>query len=302
MSMSTSTRRNKILVCIDFEEQSLIALHQCFDLAKFINAEIVLLYVIENNDIFFKLFAQNIDTVKDEVENKLKQMVAEVTEKSQLACTYAIELGKTYERIVSKALEIKARFIVMGKNGSNTGLKKYIGSNATHVISESPCPVISVKGNHTIGYKTIILPLDLTQKTKEKVASAIAFGKYFGSHVHVVSVLQGGILMHRSRIYRKMKRVQSELESNGISCTLKLFSKSKEEDWLQILIYSYEVDADLIMLMTHKEGKAKDYYIGAFAHHIINESDIPVLTIIPSRTEEDEENYVDTFVDPFNIF
>ncbi len=295
-------RKNKILVCVDFEEQSLIALHQCFDLARFIKAEIVLLYVIENNDFFFKLFAQNLDKVKEEVDNKLKQLVFEVSEESNLPFSYSIEVGKTYERIVNKAQEIKARFIVMGKNGSNKGFKKYLGSNTIHVISESTCPVISIKGNHTIGYKNIILPLDLTLQTKEKVASAIAFSKHFGSHVHVVSVLQGGILMQRSRIYRKMKLVQTELESNGVGCTLKLFTKSKEEDWLQILIYSYEADADLIMLMTHREGKSKEYYIGAFAHHIINESDIPVLTIIPSRSEEEEEGYVDTFVDPFNIF
>ncbi len=295
-------RRNKILVCVDFEEQSLIALHQCFDLARFIKAEIVLLYVIENNDFFFKLFAQNLDKVKEEVDNKLKQLVVEVSEESKLPFSYFIEVGKTYEKIVSKAQEIKARFIVMGKNGSNKGFKKYLGSNTIHVISESPCPVISIKGNHTLGYKNIILPLDLTQQTKEKVASAIAFSKHFGSHVHVVSVLQGGILMQRSRIYRKMKRVQNELESNGVGCTLRLFTESKEKEWLQILIYSYEADADLIMLMTHREGKSKEYYIGAFAHQIINESDIPVLTIIPSRSEDEEEGYVDTFVDPFNIF
>jgi nucleotide-binding universal stress UspA family protein len=297
-----SKKKNRILVCIDFHEQSLIALHQCYDLARFINAEIVILYVIESNDFFSGFFTQNIEKAKEEVESRLKQLVIDLTEESGLAFSYSIEIGKTYERIVCKAQEIKARFIVMGKNGANRGIKRYLGSNTIHVISESRCPVISVKGEHTIGYKTIVLPLDLTQETREKVASAIAFSRYFGSHIHVVSVLTGGVLMQKSRIYRKMKRVQFELESNGVTSTLKLFSKTKDDDWVQVLRYSNEINADLIMLMTHQEARISDYYIGAFAHHIINESEIPVLTTIPSRGKEGEETYVESIVDPFNIF
>ncbi len=295
-------KKNKILVCIDFHEQSLIALHQCYDLARFIKAEIVLLYVIESNDLFSGFFAPSIEKVKAEVEARMQQLIVNVSEESGLGFSYYIEEGKTYERIVFKAKEINARFIVMGKNGTNKGIKKYLGSNSIHVISESSCPVISVKGESTIGYKTIVLPLDLTKETREKVASAIAFSRYFGSHIHVVSVLTGGILMQKSRIYRKMKRVQNELVSNGVKCSLKLFPKAKTDDWEQVLIYSYEIHADLIMLMTHREGRISDYYIGAFANHIINESDIPVLTIIPSRPIDNDETVVESIVDPFNIF
>jgi nucleotide-binding universal stress UspA family protein len=295
-------KKNRILVCIDFHEQSLIALHQCYDLARFINAEIDLLYVIESSDIFSGFLSTNLDKVKAEVDARLNQIAKNASEESGLNISYFIETGKTYERIVYKAKEISARFIVMGKNGANKGIKKYLGSNAIHVISESSCPVISVKGEHTIGYKTIILPLDLTKETREKVASAIAFSKYFGSHIHVVSVLTGGILMQKSRIYRKMKRVQTELVSNGVKCSLKLFPKAKADDWEQVLNYSNEINADLIMLMTHREGRIRDYYIGAFANHIINESEIPVLTIIPSRPIDKDETVVEAILDPFNIF
>ena len=41
------TKQNKILVPIDFSEQSLIALKQSYNLAKIQDAEIVLLYVLE---------------------------------------------------------------------------------------------------------------------------------------------------------------------------------------------------------------------------------------------------------------
>lgn len=297
----TTKRKNRILLCVDFQEQSLIAIHQCYDLARFLKAEIVLLYVIESNDFFSGFFAPSIDKVKPEVEQRLIKMVDELKAESSLEFSYAIETGKVYERIVCKAEELKARFIVMGKNGSNQGLKRFLGSNTIHVISESSCPVISIKGKHSIGYKNIVLPLDLTKRTREKVASAISFSRFFGSHVHVVSVLTGGVLVQKSRIFKRMKKVQRELEQNGVSCTLKLYKKSKTPDYDQVIAYCNEINADLVMIMTHQEGRVRDYYIGSFAHHIINESEIPVLSIIPSRSIEEDESIIEAMVDPFNL-
>lgn len=294
-------RKNRILVCVDFQDQSLVALHQCYDIARFINAEVVLLYVIESNDFFSGLFAPSIESVKSEVEIRLQNLVEKLKSESKIEFSYAIEIGKAYEQIVIKAQEINARFIIMGKNGSNQGLRKILGSNTTHVISESKCPVISIKGKSSIGYKKIVLPLDLTKKTREQVASAISFSRFFGSHLHVVSVLTGGIFIKRSRIYKKMKKVQHELEQNGVTCTLKLYKKSEMLDFEQVISYCNEIHADLIMVMTHQEGRISDYYIGSFAHHIINLSEIPVLSIIPSLYAENDASIIETIVDPFNL-
>lgn len=298
-----TARRNKILVCVDFQDQSLKALRQCYDLVRFLKAEMVLIYVIEANDFFSGLFSPSLEKVKAEVEERLRVLANEVKEDSGHShVSFVVEYGKPHTRIVYKAQEINARFIVMGKNGSNQGFRRFLGSNTIHVISEAPCPVISIKGKGSIGYKKIVVPLDLAKETREKVASAISFARFFGSHIYVVSVLTGGVLMYKSRIYMKMRRVQRELEQNGVNCTLKLFKRSKLADSQHVLDYSNEIGADLIMIMTHREGRVKDFYIGAFAHHIINESEIPVLSIIPSQAAEDNMSPLDTFVDPFNMF
>jgi nucleotide-binding universal stress UspA family protein len=295
-------KQNRILVCIDFHEQSLIALHQCYDLARFIKAEIVLLYVIESPDFFSGFFSPNLEKVKAEVDVRLKKLVDEECADSGLNFSYEIEMGKAHERILYKASELKARFIIMGKNGSNQGLRKFLGSNTIKVISESTCPVISVKGRSSIGYKNIVLPLDLTQSTQEKVASAISFGKFFGSHIHVVTVHSSGIILPASKVYKRLKRVQKTLESNGVKCTNKLFKRTKKQDHEHVLTYANEVNADLIMVMTHSEGRYSEFYIGGFAQRIINESEIPVLSIIPSVDYKDDETLIESIIDPFNLF
>jgi nucleotide-binding universal stress UspA family protein len=294
-------KKNKILICIDFQEQSLSALHQCYDLARFLKAEVVLLYVIETTDLFSKFFTSNLEDAKEDVANRLKQIVEQECKESKLEFSYMIKVGKVYEAIIESAHEINARFILMGKNGSTKGIKKFLGSNTTKVISESDYPVISIKGKHSIGYKNIVLPLDLSKSTREKVASAISFSKFFGSHIHIVTVHSVGIIYQATNLYNKIKRIERVLQNNGVKCSHKFFKRDKLPDYEYVLNYSEEVNADLIMIMTHQEGRVRDYYIGAFAHHIINESEIPVLSLTPTISD-DEETVVESMVDPFNLF
>jgi nucleotide-binding universal stress UspA family protein len=300
--MTTNTRKNKIIVCVDFQEQSLTALRQCYDLARFIKGEIVLLYVIESSDLFSNLFSSNIERAKAEVEIRLKQIIDEERANSDLYFSHAIMVGKVHECIIEKAKEVNARFIIMGKNGSNKGFKKFLGSNTTKVISQSDFPVISIKGKHSIGYKNIVLPLDLTKSTREKVASAISFSRFFGSHIHLVTVHNAGIIYQATSLYNRIKRIERTLNNNGVKSTLKLFKKGKEPDYSYVLQYAKDVNADLIMIMTHQEGNIRDYYIGAFAHHIINDSDIPVLSLTPTLAGHEDETTVESIIDPFNLF
>lgn len=294
-------KTNKILVCIDFQEQSLAALHQCYDISRFLKAEVVLLYVIESTDLFSKLFGSDMEQTKAEVKQRLVNLIDKECATSNLKFSYVIRVGKVSESIIETAKEINARFIIMGKNGSTSGIKKFLGSNTTKVISESDFPVISVKGAHSIGYKNIILPLDLSKSTKEKVASAISFSKFFGSHIHIVTVHSVGIIFQATNLYNRIKKIEKIFHSNGIECTHKLFKRADKDDYEYVLDYSKEINADLIMIMTHQEGKVRDYYIGAFAHHIINESEIPVLSLTPTLPQN-EETVMDALVDPFNIF
>lgn len=297
-------RKNKIIVAFDFHEQSVIALEQTKNVAGFMKAEIILLYVIEMTDIFSALFrkSEQETEIYNEVKRRLKELAAETSEKFRLPVSCRIEKGKVYEQILRVSEEVNARFIIMGKNDTDEGFSRYLGSNTSHVISNSGCPVITIKGKeHKLGLRNIVLPLDLTKKTREKVFNAVSFGLHFNSAIWMVSVLTGGISLTRSRIYAKMKKAKAMIEENGVPCNIKLFKKSEKPDYEVIIDYALEIDADMIMVMTHQESGFNDHYIGRFAHEVINRSDIPVMTMIPSDPKKQKKT-VKTFVDPFGIF
>lgn len=299
-----SERKNKIIVPLDFHEQSLIALEQTRGIARFMKAEIIILYIIESTDIISSMFrnGEQEKKIQEAVKKRLEELAASTSEQYGLPVSVKIEKGKVYEKILKVADDVNARFIIMGKNDVDEGFGRFIGSNTSHVIAKSNCPVITIKGKeHNLGVRNIVLPLDLTKKTREKVFNAVSLGLHFNSAIWMVSVLTGGISMTRSRIYAKMKRAKAMIEENGVPCNIKLFKKSDIPDYEVIIKYSLDIDADLIMVMTHQESDWRDHYIGTFAHEIINRSEIPVMTMIPSDPKKNKK-IVKTFVDPFGIF
>jgi nucleotide-binding universal stress UspA family protein len=109
---------NKILVPIDFSEQSLIALSQSYNLAKEIRAEVILLYVIEEVNPMVKMFIKGLDEIRGAVESNLKNLAEEKSKETGLEISSIVAEGKIYTKITEVATLIKATFIVMGTKGA----------------------------------------------------------------------------------------------------------------------------------------------------------------------------------------
>jgi nucleotide-binding universal stress UspA family protein len=280
---------NKILVPIDFSEQSLIALSQSYNLAKEIRAEVILLYVIEEVNPMVKMFIKGLDEIRGAVESNLKNLAEEKSKETGLEISSIVAEGKIYSKIVEVAEMIKATFIVMGTKGAENS--KFIGSNALKVVKTAPCPVISIKGKkHKKGCDRILLPLDLTKETSDKVNKAIAVAKVFKAEIYAVSILLTG----REEVVNKLKDqltlVKQYIEKKQVKCTAELVKILKTEDKLSnaVIEYGQKIEADLIMIMTQQETDIKAFFIGSNAREVINNSDIPVLSIQPNEKERIE--------------
>lgn len=277
---------NKILVPVDFSEQSLIALSQSYNLAKKIDAEIVLLYVIEEVNPMIKMMYKEFGEIRGAVESNLINLANEKSKETGLTISTRIAEGKIYAKVVEIAEEIQATFIVMGTKGSENS--KFIGSNANKIVKIAPCPVITIKGKlHREGCERIVLPLDLTKETSDKVNKAIEFAQLFMAEVYIVSVLLTG----KEEIVNKLKDqliiVRNHIEKQGIKCTAEIVKILKSEETLAnaLIKYAEKIDADLIMIMTQQEKDFKELFIGSKAKEVINYSNIPVLSIHPSEKD-----------------
>lgn len=296
-----SDSKNKILVPVDFQEQSMVALEHTLNLFRLFDAEIVILFVVEQSVSLLNFVRPHDDyqEIREKALEKLENIKAESTKVSNATISVMVTKGKVYRSILETADEIGARLIVMGTNGTSGITKKFIGSNTLAVIKESKIPVITVKGlEQKISYRNIVLPLDLTKETKEKVAYAIQFARYFQSKIHIVSVLNVNIKEKESLIYQKMMEAKTKIIAEKIDCTTELV-KDETGDIARIVIeYAARLKAGLIMIMTQQELDITEYFIGSHALEIIRESDIPVMSIVPSGKSL---TTLDVLFDPFEL-
>lgn len=288
--MNNLNKPDVILVPLDFSEQSTIALEQAVSLSKAFHSEVHLLSVLEDDFSLSRLFSES---DSEEVLNKLRSKLEEFAKEKEgefgVSLTTHVVTGSIYEQIAKTADLLNAQFIVMGTTGTPTLKKKFIGSNALRVVRESHVPVITIKGkHHRKGCQNIILPLDLTKETKEKVAKAIEFAKTFGSVIRVVSVLMTTDEFIVNRLTRQLDQAKKSIEASGVNCTAEIVRDPKGSQTLveSIIDYANKSKGDLIMIMTQQELDFTDYFIGSAAQGVINKSDIPVLSIIPSPKKD----------------
>jgi nucleotide-binding universal stress UspA family protein len=250
---------NNLLVPIDFSAQSLIALGQSYNLAKYTGSTITLLHVSSKAD--------------KEAKGKLDKLAEEVHTQSGLKTNILIAKGDAYEQIVKTAKKINALFIVTGFSSSKD-MKK--------LIRKSSCPVLTIKGkSHRNGCENIILPLDLTKETREKVSKAIEFAKFFNSTIRVIAVRLVADRKRENKLIAYSHQVQKYIKSKQVPCTIKTLEGNDISRL--VLDYAREEDADLIMIMSQQEISIKELFVGTTAQKIVNLSDIPVLSIRPTK-------------------
>ncbi len=294
-----------ILVPVDFHEASLKAAGYAAQRASQQEGELTLLNVIETPGFLWDFFSSGDELVR--ITNQAKDRLLELGNKLQeeypnVKITTRVERGKPYQKILEAAENSEFRMIILGENHQCTEADAELGTTVYHVTLKAPVPVMTIKGEPAMIKNKIVVPLDLTRETERKLKAALLYGKNYQSEIYLVSALIAGIKMRESRIYRKLKKAEKFLTLNGVKCHINLFEVSKVPPFLRVLQYAEEVEADMIIVLTHQEGYSYDNYIGAFAHHIISLSKIPVLSLTASASDFDFSQYLKTLIDPFGVF
>ncbi len=291
--------KKDIIVPVNFSSDSENSLEEAVFLAKLFQSKIHLINVIEVTDWWSKLVLtketkENITQLSIENLKKIADQYPEIEFESKVL------FGRIHEEILKYSLLPNTGLIVLCDKHKEEKENKIIGSTVTHVITESKCPVITIKNKIDTEISNIIVPIDLSEDTDRQILSAIAFNKHSNATLHFISVLFPGFGTRNFRIKKKVGKLEKTLKENNINYKIKLIKKLKPYAYMDILEYSEEINSDLIVLMTHKEKYRFDNYIGAFAHRIINYSKVPVMTITSQAAKKETSSVID-FIDPLGI-
>jgi nucleotide-binding universal stress UspA family protein len=298
-----------ILVPVDYRPQSMAAYEYAKIIAKATNCSLTLLYVIEQQGYFTKSVlnkAQKAEIIH-QAEAKLNELIEkdEYLKQHNIKAHPIIKKGKVYNKIINLSKELEPQLIIMGRTDSSDFKKNITGTNTHHIVSEAKTPVITIKGSHEITTDNhIILPLDLTHPVKEKIAKAIEIARFFNAKVTVLSVLQSNWVSKKIKFHQILESIKSIFTKYEVECDVKLETTKEVPVYKVINQYAEKAGADLIMMMTQQEMNIHHYFIGSTAQEIINNSELPVLTIIPHpELKMDIKHYLfKELVDPLHVF
>lgn len=267
-----------VLVPLDFSEHSLNALHCVMQMKDKLKAEIALGYVKPSN--FFKSFlgsASEKQQLEDEVQEKLKHL------KTQYGYDFEFHEseGAIYKNVVQMAEQIEAEMIIMGTHGHSGFEEFWIGGNAYKTVSAAPCPVITMRESFMKDrFDNIVLPIDQSEHTRQKVPFTTDLAQRFGATVHVTGICTDSDDDTVIRMRQYTHQVLDFLEEHEVSAKHDLLFGSNITE--KTLEYAQENNADLVTIMTEQELNPSNLIMGAFAQQMVNHSPIPVLSLRPN--------------------
>lgn len=268
----------QILVAIDFSKTSLNALQYGIMLANKSNAALQMVWVdnTRSEELVYEDFTNEERTEKVEMLKNIQKKNKNTLKSGKL--DYKIRKGKVYIELAQHAKSVGADFIISGTHGVSGFEEFWIGSNAYRIVTHSPCPVVTIRlGFEVREIDRIVLPIDSSQETRQKVPIASEIAKLFNSEIHILSLYSTSLKSVQKRIDNYALQVRQFLDKQGI----KYKSEIRESDNItrSTLDYSEEINASLIVIMTEQETTTANLFLGTYAQQMINHSTIPVLSV-----------------------
>lgn len=281
--MDNKDEIKRILIPVDFSDTSMLALDHAVNLAKIENAKVYLLHVLtagSYNTMLSGLFSDGSDTkIKDAVSSKLNSIANDYKSKSGIEFEIVLSEGKVASQVVDIAHDLEVDIIVMGTHGVSGVEEFFIGSNAYRVVTSAMCPVLTVQSHaKTLGFKKILLPLDSSKNTRDKVSQAAKLAKSFDATIAIKMLITSNHEDEKNIFNLKLKQTQDFLDHHGIKHTSEFINGDDIAD--MTIEAANKEKADLIIILTEQEAST-GLFMGKYAQRIVNHAKIPILAVTP---------------------
>ncbi len=263
-------RNASIIIVIDFTNKSINAIKQTYALAKSLNAKITLMCV--------GLEAENTKT------NELIEITDTTKNESGLEVDSVYISGNIFKSIIQKAIEIESSLIVVDLNTDVKLQPFYSPAEIYKFLKKAPCPVFTIReiDNRSV-CKNILMQIDLSAESREKVGVVIQLAKIFNSSVSIISVFPPNNEKYENDLLPYINQVKKYIKSQGVSCSNKSICSKDLSD--SILNYAINNNCDVIVQMNKQNLSLKEMLFGTLTNKIVQNSAIPVLSVNPMKRE-----------------
>ena len=270
---------NDILVAFDFSKNAIHALEYALKYANVLKTNIHLVWV---DNTFSK--ENIIDTIEGEVRIEKKNYLKEVAAQYKNSLPHGtikviLRKGKVYQELAKAARQLQVGLIFAGTHGVSGYEQFWIGSNAYRITSSAPCPVLTVRPDYPIDrdIKNILLPLDSSLETKQKLPFAVQLSQAFGATIHLLKVYNTPLKIIRRRIDGFGVEAEKCMKDKQVAYILNTIEADNVA--AGILKYADTQNIDVISIMTEQGTTTANKFLGPYAQQLVNNARMPVLSL-----------------------
>ncbi|MEX1240112.1 MAG: universal stress protein [Cyclobacteriaceae bacterium] len=281
---------NRLLVPVDFSEQSIHALGFALRIAEQSGGTVALLHVITlphlHHSPLIPLAAFKEHLVSElsvAVEEKFTRLTKEFNKDGVKIQTHVAH-GGIHTNILHFIESEKIDLVVMGTKGAS-GMKEWmIGSNTEKVVRASPVPVLAVKNSpngHPI--KHIVFPNALDTERQEGLIMRVkALQNFFHATLHIIWVNTPAFHKPDTEVRKQLTAFADRFMLKDY--TINVFNYSNEE--AGILEFTRQLNGDLIAMGTHGLRGIAHLFTGSVAEDVVNHVRYPVWTYCTKTAEK----------------
>lgn len=272
-----------IVVAIDFSNISLHALEYAIPLANKFKAGILMAWVDKISPTE-SLYPDTSNRNRAEAKKRFEEIIRTYHKRmgKGLKMNFKMRKGKIYHEIDHLARQEGAGLIIAGTHGISGFEEYWIGSNAFRIVTYASAPVIVVRHDFPVkkGIERILVPIDSSTETIQKLPYVVKLAAMFRSEVHVLATHSSHLKSIQRLADKFVQQATSYLYAGNIPFVEdSIVSNDITKTTLQ---YADNVGADLIVIMTEQETPSSAM-LGLHAQQIISQSPMPVLSIHPQE-------------------
>lgn len=268
----------KILVPIDFSEESQNALDLAVQLARKASAQIELLHVFDDtlgqsfnttgemelvsssfdNAYFIKLVEKVKRDIKALIQNDAN-MDVDIIEN--------LKIGSIFQHIVDIVDRKKIDLIVMGSKGASGIKELLVGSNTEKVIRYAKCPVLVVKEKTNLAsIKKLLFASDLVTEQKGLIDELKNIIKLLDLELTIVKINTHHRWLSNDELLHQLEEFTTKYD---LECEhLEIFEDSYIEDG--VIRFAEKENVDIIAMGTHGRTGVAHMIAGSVAENLAN--------------------------------
>jgi len=302
-----------ILVGIDFSESSEAALAQAMRIARWNEAKVHIVHVVESLVIseLAKAYNKSEAQTKSEVEMTARRHAEEAvaaaqarsaveagSKPMQLTVNVEIIVGNPFYEIMCRVRDLAAELLVVGAHGSSPS-RDVAGTLATKLVRKVPTRVMLVRDKNTRPFKRIAACVDFSDSSPLVLEQAIRCAQQDGATIDVLhafkppwnvvhymsptpEVSADFQKQYRDQLRAQMKELMQPFESEITELTVEYnLHEAMDVKW-GVSEYLKSSEANLAIIGTRGRTWLMKMLIGTTAEAVVRDSPCSVLALKPT--------------------